>query len=237
MRRAGAFLAGCMLASSASAQDGWTGTRLPGDKPGNVVSTGQPPNMPVRTGPADGQETGRLMAECVVARNKSAARAFALAGADASSAPTWTALQTILPNCVNRPGRTVQVGEVKFKIPVLKGLVAEAMLARGPMQRLPALPVRTDYRTSWAETEPNDRTVDEMAVCLAERAPDQVADLIWSKPASTAEAAAFGTLKPLIGPCLVANATLRTNLFGIRLALAKAYLHRLQDPTVAAVAK
>lgn len=224
----------------AQAQDGWTGTRLPSDQPGNVASAGSPPkdNQKHIVQPADvASETGRKTAVCVVSRAPQATEGLLHALTEEEWKRAFRKISAQLERCLGSSATDGYSLEMKFSQQTMIGFLAEAWLLRAGRDRLAALPPRADYAAAWTSKDASQKTVEEMAICLTERQPEHVADLLWSDTGSEQEIAATAALQPSIGPCLAANATLKTNRLGLRVALARAYFHRTIAPVAVAATR
>lgn len=226
--------AGLALAAggSASAQDGWTGTRLPGDRPGNVASAGAPPAAGPVSATAQVEQSSEIirdMATCLASRYPDLSRAVVIAPDEDAQSQAIKALSPHMSMCLGSSG-ALTASKARFSPTILVGMLAEGILRKAGRTELPAMPARQDYAADWTSRDASQKVVEEMAICIAERQPGEVADLLWSEPGNAREAAAMAAVQPSIGPCLAANATLKTNKLGLRVALAKAYYHRLLAP-------
>ncbi len=219
-------------------QDGWTGTRLPGDRPGNVASAGTPPAITARSVTAraeQGSEIAHDTAICLASRKPQLSEAVVLAPDEKARLSAIKTLMPSLETCLVTGGAK-SAHEMRFQSSILAGVLAEALLRKAGRPKLSALPPRHDYAAKWTSDEAGKKTVEEMAVCLSERQPEQVAELLWSDPGTSRELSAMAAIQPAIGPCLTAKATLKTNRLGLRVALARAYFYRTFTPQVAATA-
>lgn len=227
-----AIAASVLPLATAQAQDGWTGTRLPSDQPGNVASAGARPTPPgvSRVSAAEkGGEVALHTAVCLVARAPRQSEALVTAPDDAAQKKLIASLHPYMPNCMVGHGE-YNAGEMRLSSTTLVGMIAEVLIQKRGRQPLPALAPRRDYAAPWTSGDQSEKIVDEMAVCLTERAPEKVAEVLWSDQFSPGEASAVAAMQADIGPCLQSGATLKTNRLGLRVALARAYFYRTIAP-------
>ena len=233
-----ATLAFAMPIAVANAQDGWTGTRLPSDQPGNVFSAGvrPEPRRPLHASVAEqGGEIARHTAACLVTRAPKQSEALVMAPDDSAQKKLIGSLQSYMPSCMVGRGEYA-AGQMRLSSTTLVGMIAEVLVQKRGRQPIAAIAPKRDYTAPWTSGDASEKVVDEMAVCLAERAPEKVADVLWTDQFSSGEASAVTAMQPDIGPCLQSGATLKTNRLGLRVALARAYFYRTITPQAAATA-
>ncbi|MES2443681.1 MAG: hypothetical protein V4574_12690 [Pseudomonadota bacterium] len=116
-------------------------------------------------------------------------------------------------------------------VDVQRGMFAEALLDKmprplglAPLARVP------QYSSVWTAVSGRDRSVEEMAVCVAAINPAGIEALIATQPESRDELAAVRAVTPSLGTCLVANVRLTANRQSLRAALAEALYHRAMAP-------
>ena len=126
---------------------------------------------------------------------------------------------------------------VSYPPDIMRGDIAEALVKRQPaaVARLLPLPIQKTYSRSWFAFTGRNLSVDEMATCVAETDPAGVMALLDSTPQSPAEGAAFSSLIPFMGPCLVAGTKLEGAREPLRAALAEALYQRMANPSESAV--
>jgi hypothetical protein len=205
-----------------------TGSRLPGRSGAMVSSIGMPDDSEIGARPSD--EAVRVMrgvTKCLVQSKRSAVAKYVESATDEDRKTNVARLSRFLSLCLDdaEPGAMeIQIGGATFR-----GALAEALLENQPFRPLPPIePSKTEV-PSWLSDAADQRVVEEMAICLADRYPEESEALVRSAPGSPAEAAAFSAFTPLIGPCLIRGTTLHANRVGIRLALADALYHRVAE--------
>ncbi len=233
-----AIVASVAPLAMAQAQDGWTGTRLPADQPGNVASAGTPPRKPATrlTALEQGSQIALKTANCLISRVPRLSEALVMAPDDATRKRALGSLKPYMGPCMLSGGDLAAM-EMRFSQQTLVGMLAQALLHKRGRPSLPAAAAKADYKAPWVSEDDSARIVDEMAVCLADRVPDKVAALLWSDPFDTGEAGAMAALQTDIGPCLQTGATLKTNRLGLRVALARAYFYRTVAPAALAASR
>jgi hypothetical protein len=212
-----------------------TGSRLPGRTGAMVSSIGVPDDSEI--GPRPSDEAVRVMRDltkCIVESKRRDVARYLGSPTDEDHKANLARLSGMLPICLRDagPGATeISIGGATFQ-----GALAEALLASQSLLALPPIEPSKTQVPYWLSDAADQRVVEEMAICLSDRNPRESTALVQSAPRSSAEAAAFGALTPLMGPCLIRGTTLHANLVGIRLALAAALYHRVTDrPSAAAV--
>jgi hypothetical protein len=115
--------------------------------------------------------------------------------------------------------RCLFAGRLKFNGILFAGGLAERLAEKG---RAPAEIARLlRYDPALPAVQARDET-ETMALCTVHKAPEQVADLLATEPASDAEEAAMREIAPTVGSCLAAGQKMRLNRPGLRSLLALA---------------
>lgn len=125
---------------------------------------------------------------------------------------------------------------LSFPIGLWKGALAEAYLRheRSPLPNAePSSVVAASH--DWTREKGIDPVVADMAVCIAQTHPEAIGALLAAKVGSPEEAGELHAISPLMGPCLVKGATLKTDPTNLRAVLALALFHRDFDPSPDAV--
>lgn len=220
------------LAGSVSVGAQMTGSRLPGGSQSSMVGfVGYYDDEPASARPSDqAVATGMAMAACMVRRNSRSVERY-LNTADAGRHAAMEPLQSMMPTCLNEADRGAT--QLRLSASAFDGALAKAALVREAPMSLPAIePGKTDVPV-WLSRDANQRVVQEMAICLADRFPAQSLAFVISSRDSATDADALGALSPHLGECLIRGTTLHANKEGIRLALASAIYHRIHDPAPA----
>lgn len=213
-----------MCTASASAQDepplgSRLGTRL---RPGFVLA------------PAEATRALQNMASCLVDRNPNHVSEYLLSLDPKASRKGFMKDEVdCLGLFVGTPEHAMSdTRRLSFTDDALRGMLSEALL-RKSMPRVAALtplPRQQAYARPWFAVSTRNIVVDEMAACVADVAPTDVASLIRSEPYSSSEGVAFGKLGAQFGPCLRVNAKLQANRQALRAALAEALFQRTYAP-------
>ncbi len=122
--------------------------------------------------------------------------------------------------------------------PTLRGNLAEQLLLKqsAAVAGLQPLPLQQKrYLRPWFAATGRHPAVDEMAACMADTDPAQIAALIKTEPGSADERAAFAPMSPALTKCLSAGTELDVDRQAIRAALADALYQRLTNPQLSMV--
>lgn len=213
-----------ICAVSASAQDGpplgsRLGTRL---RPGFVLA------------PAEASRALQNLASCLVDHNPTHVSDYLLSLDPKASRKGFMKDEVdCLGLFVGTPENPLaDTRRLSFTDDGLRGMLSEALLRRS-MPRVVALaPLARQqaYERPWFAVSTRNLVVDEMATCVADVDPADVASLIKSEPYSGGEGVAFGKLGVQFGPCLRVNAKLQANRQALRAALAEALFQRVYAP-------
>lgn len=208
----------------ASAQ--MTGSRLRGPSGAMVASVGEPDLDPRPSDEA--VRVLRGLTKCLVKSKRTEVMSYLASTTDMRQKAILARLSFSLSNCLENaePG----AAQISMGGPSFQGALAEALLAGQELKSLSPVEPSTTEVPHWLSDHPDQRVVEEMAICLSDRHPQESAELVQSSPGSPAESAAFNALTPLFGPCLIRGATLHANRVGIHLALADALYHRVTGP-------
>ncbi|HEX8936863.1 MAG TPA: hypothetical protein VF776_01225 [Sphingomicrobium sp.] len=125
-----------------------------------------------------------------------------------------------------------------FSQPTLRGNLAEQLLLKqsAAVAALQPLPLQQKrYLRPWFAATGRHPAVDEMAACMADTDPAQVAALIKTEPGSSEERAAFEPMSAALTKCLSAGTQLDVDRQAIRAALADALYQRLTNPQLSMV--
>ncbi len=162
-------------------------------------------------------------AGCMAETHAKDVKTYLLGGKKASNFDRW------LSYCLGAKTLGMTNGTMSLPGTLWYGTLAESYIKRQHAALPTVLPVRVDYSASWMSSDPSTNVVQQMAACLSDTQPQMVNAIFATAPGSAAESAALNGLGKYISPCLVQNATLRTNAAGLRAALAGAYFHRAFD--------
>lgn len=228
MRRRVLTICGLVLAAPAIGQV-YTGSRLSGNRPPGLAMEGQAEASTMTT--PTGVKVLRAFADCMIQTHR--ARSVALIEAAPAAAQTMARgpAKGAMAACLSAD-HDFAAAEMTAPIRQIQQALADAYLRAVPTAVPVAEPARPSYTDAWVSNNVDQGVIDRMAVCLASIHPTEVAALVTSTPGTPAEVAGFKAVIPYAGQCLVKDATLKSNVLGIRLALAVAYYHR-----VAAVAQ
>ena len=181
----------------------------------------------------DGVQAARQLAGCIVVKRGSAAR-------DLLAARTEEEVEKLRSRvageyaCMAVIPRNALVEGVRISYPhdIMRGHLAEQLLQRNRpgSSQLQPLPIQKTYSRSWFAFTGRHISLDEMAACVADTSPAAVMALVGSEPFSGGEDAAFGSLMPAMGQCLVAGTKLDAKREPLRAALAEALYQRVTNP-------
>ena len=186
-----------------------------------------------REGP-DAVQTAHQMAGCVLAKRGTAGRDFLAARSEDTLEIFGKRVRGDFPDCMAVLPGNDYVEEVWLNIPpdILRGDIAEEYLKRdrSSVARLQPLPIQHKYSRTWFGFTGRNKSVDEMAACVADTNPAAIMAIIDTQPFSGAEGAAFKNIIPSLGVCLVAGTTLDGKPEPLRAALAEALYQRVTNP-------
>ena len=122
-----------------------------------------------------------------------------------------------------------------FSTPTLRGNLAEQLLLKQAAQvaALQPLPLQQKrYIRAWFAATGRHPAVDEMAACMADTDPAEIAGLINTRSGSGEEAAAFDGMGAALAKCLSSGTRVDVSRQAIRAALADALYQRLNNPSL-----
>lgn len=187
----------------------------------------------------DAAQAARQLAGCILAKRGSAGPDLLAARSEAEVTVLARRI-TGEVHCFAVIPRNDFVEGVSVAYPrdVMRGHLAEELLkrSRAAVAQLQPLPRQKVYTRSWFPFTGRHISLDEMAACVADTHPAAIMALLGSEPLSDQEKAAFGTLLPAMGPCLVAGTKLTGKREPLRAALAEALYQRLMTPAESVVA-
>ena len=219
------LLTATLAASTAALAEPPTGSRL-GDfrRPGPTLTA------------KDQAEGAKDLAECLYNRKTQLARQTLLAPTRQAEEAAYSKLTGNI-ECFGMVFANDMVEERHITIPpdILRGMLAEAALDRSKdaVAALQPLPLQQIYQRDWYAITGRHISVDEMGACVADTNPAGVVALARTKPTSTEENAAFGSLMDNFGKCLRARVKLQASRPALRAALSDALYQRLNAPTPA----
>lgn len=181
------------------------------------------------------------IANCLVGKKSREVHAY-LSTTSAPESYIWEKkLGVVLEDCfLKRPTNDLVEGErITFPPAILRGMLAEELIKQDmpAFVRLPSLPIQKTYARAWYAGSSRDRSVNEMATCVADTNPEGVAALLNAEPYTEAEDSAFSTMVPFMGPCLSAGTKLSGDKEPLRAALAEALYQRVNLPADSSVTK
>jgi hypothetical protein len=181
-------------------------------------------------------ENAQEMARCLVNQQRSTVRQF-LAALDSAESDRLSGKLSYEHECLNMTeGNDLVEGRVvTFPTDIYRGMLSEWMIKtdEASFSSLPALPRQLTYSRNWYPVSGRDASVDEMATCVSETAPQQTLALLKTYPYSNEEGTAFAALGPTLGACLRAGIKVSGNRQSLRAALADALYQRVANPAPA----
>jgi hypothetical protein len=178
-------------------------------------------------------QAAHQLAGCIVVKRGSIARGI-LDSRDEQQVKKFESQSGGTVECMANISRNDLVDSILVMYPgdIMRGDIAEELLKRNrsAMQQLQPLPMERTYSRPWYVFTGRHVSLDEMATCVANTNPAAIAALINSEPFSGDEDSAFGTLIPVLGPCLVAGTKLDARREPLRAALAEALYQRAFHP-------
>jgi len=173
------------------------------------------------------------MARCLVNKQRATVRAF-LGTTNEQEANRSGAKMSGELECfsMTEGNDLVEGRRVTFPQDLYRGMLSEWMIKTDlqAFSSLQSLPRELTYSRDWYAVSARDPSVDEMATCVSEIAPQETLALLKTLPYSDEEGSSFAALVPHLGECLRAGVKLTGNRQSLRAAVADALYQRVASP-------
>jgi hypothetical protein len=184
-------------------------------------------------------DTARRYAACLAEMRPNQAHALLQASTAATADQPWRAMLSN-DRCMSEAFGDQQFSPSNdaFAMATLRGNLAEQLLLKqsAAVAALQALPLQQKrYLRPWFVATGRHPAVDEMAACMADTDPADVAALIKSDAGSGDEGAVFSGMSASLTKCLSAGMQLDASRQALRAALADALYQRLHNPALSMV--
>ena len=214
--------------------DPTTGTRIDGGPATGTMVWSDVFTTPLKGGDAKAKEANqrvRKIANCLATMHRKESTAYLAASPKSAEYPkVFAAFSDKVEDCLSYNMGLYNDLALQMPLVLLRGMVAEAFLHQWPRPSLaPKAAHRESYAAPWMVEEPGPRVIEEMAFCMAEMHPVESIELLATPFASTAQNDAVAKVMALVPDCLQKDATLKTDVTGLRAAMALGLYHRIVD--------
>ena len=229
------------LSTTAAIADPTTGTRIEGGPATGTMVWSDVFTTPLK-GDSKSQEANqrvRKIAHCLATMHRKESTAYLAASPQSADYPKiFATFSDKVEDCLSYNMGLYSDLSLQMPLVLLRGLVAEAFLHQWPRPNLvPKAAPRESYAAPWMVQDPSIRIIEEMAFCMAERHPVEAVDLLATPFGSAAQGSAVAKVMELVPDCLQKDATLKTDITGLRASIALGLYHRIVDrPPPAGVA-
>lgn len=184
---------------------------------------------------AEALRAGRVMASCFAGRRPGTVAEILRSSSHEGFTAAMKKAQVAMGPCLVRAGSSdAGLLQMNFSRFDMMGLLGEAVLVSGPAPSFEAVPVAAVPRApQWIGRTMGQAVMLQVATCLAYTQPRSAQAVIWAKPGTPQEGAAFGQLVAHLPSCLDKNVTLKASKPALRLALATALYQRKINPAPA----
>jgi hypothetical protein len=181
---------------------------------------------------AEALRAGRVMASCFAGRRPATVTEILNSASGENFAAAMKKSHAVMGPCLVRAGSSdAGMMQMNFSRFDMMGLLAEAAMVRSPAPAFEALPIAAVPRfPQWIAGSMGQAVMLQVATCLAYTQPRSAQAVVWAKPGTPQESAAFGQLVAHLPSCLDKNVTLKATKPALRLALATALYQRKINP-------